>query len=658
VDRAFSGIIRLRDTDGSIGTTDRRGYRVDIGWGFATSSGNIVSYSEPMFVYRQATIATEGDVYAELVCVSLWDLLGADLQSISTSTRLKYNVENTTTIDTSIRRMILAAIGSALSVVVSYDGCNYTDFSVEAASVAEDDVDLLPANPQVGSAVYFGHVARFNRLSIDLTVPDGDQAGVWEYWDGCAWETLPGLDDNTSGLQTGELKIVAWTNPGSLWVAVDLNAVELDCAFPEDELYYVRFRVTSAGVTCGAISATLVYGSLDYALALDSTAGQFQEDLMPSIIVNFDVDRRRFVQALLHYTGLGIIVKQDGFHLVRVDPDECSTVYDYDSTHVVYQINGEQSHILPNNYIYVAFDPAIVEVSGVTQLEGSASDSSSVAAFGNYFALVIDESIGSDCEADVLAANAIERDRVQSNKGFIIAPMNCGQELWDYVSVEDTWISCTTWNGHVTQLIRTFEPGVYNIEITLGGISRILEQNSIYALRELERRQENLDIQQQMDTSYLQSISDSTGTSLRALRVLREQLGVDEFNRRNQQRAVTVDALAQTGMLDVFRYFQSKQDTMAGLILQGALTDLSGESRRLPSIKSLQNSFDTKSLQNSFDTARNQGLDPYPFLPLPHDQMYRQGMRRGEIDQADYTAHLFLLGTLLPPMVLFPEVNP
>lgn len=478
--REISTLIRLRDADGAIGGTSRTGYRVSIGWGFNTAGGDESSFGPPAFVFRQRRLTGEGESYTEFVCISSWDLLSNTFLSVDTAGLQKFSGDIKTR-----RILMIAAGGVSPSAVIRDDGGVSTDFTTEAADLTtEDDVGFFSASPQIDDAVYFGAANQFNRVSIDLTTPGTGQIVAWEYSTGAGtWAALADVVDNTTSFTSGILKIVSFTHPGAAWVTDTVNS--------QGPFFYVRARVTTAGSGAATTGAAATVG-LDLAVQLDEATGSFNEDYKPNITVDWRLDSRTLIEHLLSYTQLGIVAKSDGFHIVHIDPAEAVSVYNYDSTHPPFENNTEFGEILPNRFTFLKLEP---DFTVGTQFTGTATQASSVTAWGNIDQLLVNDSILSNAEAVQLASNLRDRLVIDSAQGFFMAPMNCGQEVWDYITVTNPWLS-DTFNGHITHVLRNFESGIYDIELTLGGYEAITESNIGGQLRPEDLRTEISPVQE------------------------------------------------------------------------------------------------------------------------------------------------------------------
>jgi len=128
---------------------------------------------------------------------------------------------------------LLVAVKSALQ-----DGGGvFTDYTAEADDDVADDVVPLPATITVNDAFYVGGLAPFLGIAIALTTATATEYTVaWEYWDGIAWQTYPGLVDTTQSFHVaGELRVEAPVAPAT-WTAVAVNGVVA---------YWLRARVTA-----------------------------------------------------------------------------------------------------------------------------------------------------------------------------------------------------------------------------------------------------------------------------------------------------------------------------------------------------------------------------------------------------------------------------
>lgn len=129
------------------------------------------------------------------------------------------------------------------------DGGAFTDYTAEADDDFTDDVVPLPGTISVDDAFYIGGKAPFLGIAIALTTATKTAYTlVWEYWDGGAWVSYPGLIDATQSFHVAgnELRVEAPGLP-ALWLTTTVNGLDA---------YWLRARV-----------ATLVGGDVSTAFA-------------------------------------------------------------------------------------------------------------------------------------------------------------------------------------------------------------------------------------------------------------------------------------------------------------------------------------------------------------------------------------------------------
>ena len=121
------------------------------------------------------------------------------------------------------------------------NGTGFTDITSDATGPDLAIVDLMPATEADNDATYFGHDRPFYALNLNLsTGKAGTWTGVWEYYDGTAWQLLTDLTDGTANFVTTGAQSVTWTIPDD-WATTAIDS---------DTRYWVRFRIetfTSSG---------------------------------------------------------------------------------------------------------------------------------------------------------------------------------------------------------------------------------------------------------------------------------------------------------------------------------------------------------------------------------------------------------------------------
>lgn len=96
----------------------------------------------------------------------------------------------------------------------------YTDATTDANDADAGDVDLLPVQPHLGDAVYFGSAAKFCKVKITISqARTGTATLVLEYWNGTSWAAVPIVDDDTAGFSASPGTYFIHFAPPTNWVA-------------------------------------------------------------------------------------------------------------------------------------------------------------------------------------------------------------------------------------------------------------------------------------------------------------------------------------------------------------------------------------------------------------------------------------------------------
>ena len=119
------------------------------------------------------------------------------------------------------------------------DGGTFTDETGAANNATANDMTLLPATEAVNDAYYFGYRHPFGRLRLNVGTAGVGGSIVWEYFNGSAWATVPGLVDGTNGLTQAGTNNVDFTPPRD-WARTTVN---------NHEAYWLRLRCTAANFT-------------------------------------------------------------------------------------------------------------------------------------------------------------------------------------------------------------------------------------------------------------------------------------------------------------------------------------------------------------------------------------------------------------------------
>lgn len=157
-------------------------------------------------------------------------------------------------------------LGRNVEKYYNYDGSNWTDDTTDINDVGTGDVS--PTNTTSG-IIHFGYATPFDQLSVAVsTAGTGSPAATWEYWNGSAWATLPGI---TSGV-AGDLNFTATGNKTFRWAAPsDWATKELDATNAPGARYYIRRRQTANWTIAAVLSQATIGGMGNLYDAVTST---------------------------------------------------------------------------------------------------------------------------------------------------------------------------------------------------------------------------------------------------------------------------------------------------------------------------------------------------------------------------------------------------
>jgi len=200
---------------------------------------------------------------------------------------------------------------------------------------------------------------------------------------------------------------------------------------------------------------------------LDDDDGIINTQKPPIRITN----ARTGIRQLMEMTKSYLLWKSDGkFHVIQ--PDAHATVYSYNTLDLFFSNVTDEGITIPNRIIYYGTD------SEGDVISGNAVDNTSYTRLGMY----IDRHyfgtrneirlINAEATLTALAQGTLAKVQGERNQGLLIAPMHCGQELYDKVSVTDSrYDTPKTTTGYVHRIIREYDRGVYRITLFLGGVA-------------------------------------------------------------------------------------------------------------------------------------------------------------------------------------------
>lgn len=475
----ISAIVQLVDYDKSLNVLDYKGYRLDIGWGFSTSSGMKVSEGPPFFVIEQHSFSMEGELIVELRCMSLWDLFQTAWQKNETAGRIRYAG------DVQVKHILMELLGGVppAAAIRHENGGAYTSYTAAAEDPTDGDAgtagDVL-LSPDDGSAprwneddsFMIGHSSKFDTVSIDITTAGvGDYSVQVQYWRDLstdAWASLHtshNVADNTGHLRTAGIKTITFDLPTD-WAIKNFNST--DGAFPNTSLYYIRLLYQDNGGSAytTAPKADKIVVGRDISMSLDTTTSGQGDDDTPEYNADYSKSTIQIIRDVTAESLLVVRPEKDGFHVFHKDDSVSSVDYTYDGDHAFFSGFVSEGPIIPNKITYTNEAPG-----GPSPDVGSDTDATSAASIGTIEEVVVDLNIADATEATTRAQRAIKRLKRNVTTGRDIVPMNCGQEVWDVVQVQDAR-SGKTYTGIVSKLLRTYKPEDerYDLGISMGGV--------------------------------------------------------------------------------------------------------------------------------------------------------------------------------------------
>ena len=185
--------------------------------------------------------------------------------------------------------------------------------------------------------------------------------------------------------------------------------------------------------------------------------------------VGFGESRLSAFKKLIVTTKCKAIIKADGIHVLN------STIsggtYDYQFNDAATEHNffekGTRKRLVIPNRIIVSSSP-----DHTPQYTGNDYDSATYSALGNrYIDAPYYIRATSDAQCAAIATAILQHRQVDAEKGHGLVPMNCGQEVFDYILFTDS-VANDTRAGNVGYLKRTYIPGrQFSTELRFGKLA-------------------------------------------------------------------------------------------------------------------------------------------------------------------------------------------
>jgi hypothetical protein len=119
----------------------------------------------------------------------------------------------------------------------------YTDDTADCNSAGAGDLEMLPAYPVVGDALYLGKSSKFAKVKTTISTARANGTMAWQYYTGSTWATLT-TADNSATWSAGTSTYVTSFMPPSDWTTATVNS---------QSAYWVRCILTVTGVTVSPV---------------------------------------------------------------------------------------------------------------------------------------------------------------------------------------------------------------------------------------------------------------------------------------------------------------------------------------------------------------------------------------------------------------------
>ncbi len=184
-----------------------------------------------------------------------------------------------------------------------------------------------------------------------------------------------------------------------------------------------------------------------------------------SFKVSFKESRLSAFKKVLGWTRCKARIEDDG-EIHVFDPTISGTTYNYEyndavTYHNFFEKSVRNRLVLPNR-VYVSSHP---DYTG--QYTGNASDSTSYTALGRYENEYHRLRVISNAQCTAIATAILQHYQVGQEVGHGYAPLNCGQEVMDYVKITDS-VAGDTRTGNIGYLKRDVSPGKFEFEFRFG----------------------------------------------------------------------------------------------------------------------------------------------------------------------------------------------
>ncbi len=227
------------------------------------------------------------------------------------------------------------------------------------------------------------------------------------------------------------------TRPGHNEVIIKALGIwdRLANSYPAEEVTYNESSDTD---TIKAIISDILYRATGEYLGTDISIDSIVNTRYVKYTLSLDLTYAEHIIQLLSNTECELLPR--GSQLCLIHPqDDDSVTYTYDAGHVISANTRRVALFKPNKVTVLSVQSDGSQVSGTyADPETGSLMTYEAYKYTSHYWGVTSQAI---CEA--LAEDFVQRMKRRGNKGEALTKINCGQELWDVVSLTDKWTGQT-----------------------------------------------------------------------------------------------------------------------------------------------------------------------------------------------------------------------
>ena len=245
-------------------------------------------------------------------------------------------------------------------------------------------------------------------------------------------------------------------------------------------------RLGSAPIYNYEYAATTSYDIIEAIIETEmlwtlSALGTQDDSIIDTLAMNFDINSQQFEYAagilyrLVRFTKTFLRPRAGLTFDIRYPQAADSVDLTFYSSQAPWFCKYTDRNIIHSpNRIYT-FGNAGTDGAWASYVTGDESDSTSIDAYAEIADIYLAPEIATAGNADLISAALLSKVKAQSVAGIGLVPHHCAVELYDKIQFIDNRVSQSTYPAdgtvRVGGLRHIYRPGVYQLEITMGGVS-------------------------------------------------------------------------------------------------------------------------------------------------------------------------------------------